>query len=347
MGCPEPRTFNGGRRRHTLCPQLLLVCAAVTISQAGGDADENGVPAVSPRVVLLWPEEARTFRNGKGVIAALVTTNFDTPREGSIELLLNGNNAANFTPEAMDSEGNRRLHVVLPDLSDGQFSVEIRCIGVDGSLLARAGATFSVDSTAPTKQSSVSSLEQAKLCHPIGFCDSDAECNGHGSCSQGACLCRGDWVGENCEHDIYHAPSFLPDSNPGRSPSLCHRSPVWEEAAKKMHEDLLELHALQHCVEEDNILWLEAPHHGLGGNMHILSVALTHAYTHRKALGIVGEWTYGAHQGCTSGWGLSCYFESHAPQCPHLVARERPDDLGSTAVVREEDPAWMWEQVAQ
>ena len=198
--------------------------------------------------MLLWPEEARTFHNGKGIIAALVTTNFDTPREGSIELLLNGNNAANFTPEAQDGEGNRRLHVVLPDLSDGQFSVEIRCTGVDGSLLERHGATFSVDSTAPSKSSSVGSLEQATLCHPVGFCDSDAECNGHGTCSQGACLCHGDWAGETCEHDIYHNPSFLPDSNPARSPSLCHRSAVWEEGAKRVHEQLLQMHALHHCV---------------------------------------------------------------------------------------------------
>ncbi|MGB1606658.1 MAG: hypothetical protein ACPIOQ_78745, partial [Promethearchaeia archaeon] len=36
--------------------------------------------------------------------------------------------------------------------------------------------------------------------------------------------------------------------------------------------------------EEDNVMWVRAPHHGLGGNMHILSVALTHAYTHGKAL---------------------------------------------------------------
>lgn len=36
-------------------------------------------------------------------------------------------------------------------------------------------------------------------------------------------------------------------------------------------------------------MWVAAPHHGLGGNMHILSVALTHAYAHGKALGIVGE----------------------------------------------------------
>lgn len=76
--------------------------------------------------------------------------------------------------------------------------------------------------------------------------------------------------------------------------------------------------------------------------MHILSVALTHAYAHGKALGIVGEWTYGTHQGCRHGWGLACYFEPHAAQCPHLFSRE-PDDATLTRMLREEEPHWMWE----
>jgi len=293
---------------------LSIFCLIGTVAQ------EQGEPSRA-NVVLLWPEEAHTFLNGKGIIAALVTTSFDTPREGSIELLLNGNNAANFTPEAQDAEGNRRLHVVLPEMTDGAFSVEVRCIDVKGGLLARDGATFYVNATAPVKGSSAGSLEKAKLCHAVGFCDSDAECNGHGTCSLGTCLCQGDWVGETCEHDIYNNPSFMPDSNPGRSPSLCHRSSIWEQAAKDLQTDLMALHSLNHCVvtcsaffiidfrriecrdadlsrccdtlcaeqEEDNVMWLAAPHHGLGGNMHILSVALTHAYTHGKALGIVGE----------------------------------------------------------
>ena len=98
--------------------------------------------------------------------------------------------------------------------------------------------------------------------------------------------------------------------------------------------------------EEDNVIWLRAPHHGLGGNMHILSVALTHAYTYGKALGIVGDWMYGAHKGCEDGSGLDCYFDSHAPQCRHLFAREVPEDARGAAVsvLREEQPSWMWER---
>ena len=228
---------------------VVMILASSRATEGSDDASKpSGSSDSGPRVVLLWPEEAHTFLNGLGIIAALVTTNFDTPREGSIELLLNGNNAANFTPEAMDGEGNRRLHVVLPELSDGTFSVEVRCISIDGVLLARDGSTFTVNSTAPVRSSSATTLEQAKLCHDVGFCDSDSECNGHGKCSRGACLCHGDWVGETCEHDIYHNPSFLPDSDPGRSPSLCHRSSEWEEAAKHVHDRLLALHALHHCA---------------------------------------------------------------------------------------------------
>ena len=338
-GTPERRGEHKGPRWPSKARTLWVICSLILVTARalesdvadaerarGGDEGGGGgtSPAAgtgpAPRIVLLWPEEGHTFRNGTGVIAALVTTNFDTPRQGSIELLLNGATAASFSPEAVDGEGNRRLHVLLPVMPDGTFSVEVRCVGVDGALVAKDGATFLVNSTAPAKTSSASTLEQSRLCHAVGFCDSDSECNGHGTCQDGACLCRGDWAGETCEHDIYHNPSFLPDSNPGRSPSLCHRSAVWEKAAKQVHTDLLALHALEHCVEEENIMWVAAPHHGLGGNMHILSVALTHAYAHKKSLGIVGEWTYGAHRGCRLASGLACYFEHHTPQASqHIV----------------------------
>ena len=54
------------------------------------------------------------------------------------------------------------------------------------------------------------------------------------------------------------------------------------------------------------------------------------------------QWTYGTHQGCRHGWGLACYFEPHAAQCPHLFSRE-PDDTTVTRMLREEEPHWMWE----
>lgn len=65
---------------------------------------------------------------------------------------------------------------------------------------------------------------------------------------------------------------------------------------------------------------------------------------HSRDLALCEQWTYGAHQGCLQGWGLACYFEPHAPQCPHLAARELPDDISATSVLREEDPGWMWER---
>ena len=245
-----PESVGRGERRRTTPERRRRVSpwASIAVFLAAGVAARVRASAPAPVVVLLWPEEAHSFRNGTGIIAALVTKNFDPPREGSIELLLNGANAANFTPEAADGEGNRRLHVVLPDLTDGVFSVEVRCLSVAGEVLARHGATFDVNSSAPIRESTASTLHQSGGCHAVGFCDSDAECSGHGTCLAGACLCRGDWAGETCEHDIYNNPVFLPDSDPARSPSLCHRSTPWEQAAQQVHGDLVRLHRLQHCV---------------------------------------------------------------------------------------------------
>lgn len=48
------------------------------------------------------------------------------------------------------------------------------------------------------------------------------------------------------------------------------------------------------------------------------------------------------HQGCQA-WGLACYFEAHAPHCPHLFSREGDEGMLSR-IMREEEPHWMWEQ---
>lgn len=196
---------------------LLLLGALATSSAQGdpgpaveGEEAASSGPESAARAVLLWPEEGRTYLNGIGLIAALVTTNFDPPREGSIKLLVNGNVAATFMPAPQDGEGNRRLHVVLPDLGDGSYSVEVQCVSVEGRVLARHGATFDVNSKAEVRPTSARSLDEPALCHPVGFCDSDAECSGHGTCTQGACLCEGDFTGERCEHDILNNLSFLP-----------------------------------------------------------------------------------------------------------------------------------------
>jgi len=62
---------------------------------------------------------------------------------------------------------------------------------------------------------------------------------------------------------------------------------------------------------------------------------MTHSY-------VWHQWPYGMHQGCQA-WGLACYFEAHAPHCPHLFSREGDEGMLSR-IMREEEPHWMWEQ---
>ena len=37
----------------------------------------------------------------------------------------------------------------------------------------------------------------------------------------------------------------------------------------------------------EGAVWLQMPHHGLGGNMHMIAIALTHALAHARPLGLV------------------------------------------------------------
>ena len=85
-----PESVGRGERRRTTPERRRRVSpwASIAVFLAAGVAARVRASAPAPVVVLLWPEEAHSFRNGTGIIAALVTKNFDPPREGSIELLL-------------------------------------------------------------------------------------------------------------------------------------------------------------------------------------------------------------------------------------------------------------------
>uniref|UniRef100_A0A7S4UFX5 EGF-like domain-containing protein n=1 Tax=Guillardia theta TaxID=55529 RepID=A0A7S4UFX5_GUITH len=324
----------------------LLACMALAQSDVAdptcsGECEAEE-PLATPEVVLLWPDEGRVFKNGSNIVAALVTARFDTPREGYIHLLLNGYPEANFTPHAQDTEGNRRLHIVLPPIADGGVSVEVQCRSPKGKLLAKAGATFFVQSniSLPSTKSSMI-WEKPGSCHDVGFCDQRKDCNNHGECRNGACICDANWAGDTCDHDILNNPTYLPDIHPLESPSLCHKSASWENLSAMLLKELQSLHSLGHCSDESRVMWFAAPHHGLGGNMHILTVALTHALANSRAMGVVGSWTYGSHEGCNgASHGLACYYNDYASACPHLFVNEHS---GEYLLLREEEPNWMWE----
>jgi hypothetical protein len=178
------------------------------------------------RVILLWPDEGQIFHSGQGILAAFTTANFDPPREGYIQLLIDGGPVANMTPAALDGEGNRRVHLVLPEFTDGVHSVEVHCVSNEHLLLVRSGASFLINSSSPPPPSKAGMLlhPPPALCRPVGFCDSATDCSGHGRCEDGACICEGNWDGELCAHSILDGTHYLPDVLPQASPSYCHKA---------------------------------------------------------------------------------------------------------------------------
>jgi hypothetical protein len=201
--------FNVNISIHVLLITSLIICTI----------------ASNARIVLLWPDEGQVFHSGTGILAAFTTADFDPPREGYIQLLIDGSVVANLTPAALDSEGNRRIHLVLPEFPDGVHSIEARCVSTEHALLHRSGASFVVNGSSVPPPSKAHMLAEAPpaLCRPVGFCDSAADCSGHGRCSDGACLCEGNWDGEHCEHSILDGIRYLPDVLPPLSPSFCHK----------------------------------------------------------------------------------------------------------------------------
>ena len=270
--------------------------------------------------------QGHTFRSGSGIVGAFASYNFDCPKEGHIELTINGKQAGNYTPEAMDFEGRRSVHVFLPVLPNGDHSVEVSLISTSGNVVATAGSRFAVDDSLPPPSSQAPMLLEphSSSCLDAGVCSSDADCSGNGECASGACVCRGNSGGDRCEIDLIRVTSYLPEVHPARSPSLCASSFRWGALSRRLHARLSDSNSLQKCSDNDSIMWLQMPRHGFGGDVHTLTVALTHATWQNMSLGLIGTWGYGAHRGCGGRPGLGCYFIPHG-QCQHLYAETREE----------------------
>jgi hypothetical protein len=128
-------------------------------------------------------------------------------------------------------------------------------------------------------------------------------------CSEdGACLCRANYVGERCEVSILGAwrvafpgslgqksnsaslsddvsgnLSYLPVVHPKDSPQRCLKSRAFEQGASELLHKLGALHEIPKCWERDNVMVFLVPHHGLGGNVHLMQQCITRALYHGKA----------------------------------------------------------------
>ena len=125
------------------------------------------------------------------------------------------------------------------------------------------------------------------------FCSRDAEC-GRGVCSEdGACVCHANHVGDRCDvsilgrsheratgSDTDRSPgnvSYLPPVHPSDSPQRCFKSSAFEQGSAELLQRLTQLHEIPKCWDRDSVKVFLVPHHGLGGNVHLMQQCITRA----------------------------------------------------------------------
>jgi hypothetical protein len=139
------------------------------------------------------------------------------------------------------------------------------------------------------------------------FCSKDAEC-GRGVCSEdGACVCFANYVGDRCEVSILGMRlcmrllllllpadsragnlSYLPPVHPKHSPQRCFKSRAFEQGSAELLQRLAAAHEMPKCWERDSVRVFLVPHHGLGGNVHLMQQCITRALYEGK--GAVFRW---------------------------------------------------------
>ena len=76
--------------------------------------------------------------------------------------------------------------------------------------------------------------------------------------------------------------SYLPVVHPKDSPQRCLKSRLFEQGASELLHKLSALHEIPKCWESDNVMVFLVPHHGLGGNVHLMQQCITRALYHGK-----------------------------------------------------------------
>ena len=179
------------------------------------------------------------------------------------------------------------------------------------------------------------------------FCSRDAEC-GQGVCSEeGACLCRANYVGERCDVSILgacriafpgkktkSAPrdntsgnlSYLPVVHPKDSPQRCLKSSAFEQGASELLRKLSALHEMPKCWEQDSVMVFLVPHHGLGGNVHLMQQCITRALYHGKAAVFRCTFTCAVQSWQTAVWRLT-------PACAEGLGATEPMKAAANSVL--------------
>lgn len=117
-----------------------------------------------------------------------------------------------------------------------------------------------------------------------------------------------------------------------------------------MLRELEDLHKRPNCLDHRKTMFFGAPHHGLGGNMHVLSSALTRAHFSKKAMAVVGAWAYGhPFENCRAVDPITmtvidseehgCFF-AHYTECPE-TAHEMEE--GEETLIEGTSGGYFWE----
>jgi hypothetical protein len=77
--------------------------------------------------------------------------------------------------------------------------------------------------------------------------------------------------------------SHLPLVHPKDSPQRCFKSKAFEQGAAELLQRLTALHEIPKCWERDSVRVFLVPHHGLGGNVHLMQQCITRALYEGKA----------------------------------------------------------------
>ena len=74
----------------------------------------------------------------------------------------------------------------------------------------------------------------------------------------------------------------MPVVHPKDSRQRCLKSRAFEQGASELLHKLSALHEIPKCWERDNVMVFLVPHHGLGGNVHLMQQCITRALYHGK-----------------------------------------------------------------
>ena len=271
------------------------------------------------------------FRDPAHIMLAVKVSHCHVPDCGRVDLILNSGPPSRFNLEP-NEWGEIRTHIAIPgeSVTDGEHYAIIKVVNEYGHELADHlyhDVGFLVNTSSPGGRTDaapdtggVFDTRALAACPVAPVCsdwvDDDAlgalergdgdGCSGHGKCVRGACVCAGGWCGERCDHPIFENNTYVPETDPATSPSRCVKALFWEQGAQELGEQLSALAARTSCGSQD-VLRFEAPPHGLGTNLHYMTVLLSKALQEGKAL-VMDEGTKWNYDAC-DGLGYECHFQ--------------------------------------